>query len=235
MDSQPVPSSPRQYGTRSYLPRRDQRFSNEASLPAIPSAPPIPADDVFRELRIQVSQCTNCDLCKTRRNTVFGEGDPNTDLVFVGEGPGEDEDRIGRPFVGRAGKLLTKIIHDGMKLHRHKVYICNVVKCRPPENRVPTINEMLVCRRYLFQQLKTIHPKVIVAMGATAVHGLLSEKVAITKYRGIFREWEGVKVMPTFHPSYLLRNYTQEARAAVWEDMKQVLQLLKEQGSGLVR
>ncbi|HUU69101.1 MAG TPA: uracil-DNA glycosylase [Planctomycetota bacterium] len=229
MSTRSAPQPQRHYDTR-----QRRGFSNEPSLPAIPSAPPIPADDAFLDLRSQVSQCTNCDLCKARTNTVFGEGDPNTDLVFVGEGPGEDEDRLGRPFVGRAGKLLTKIIHDGMKLHRHKIYICNVVKCRPPQNRVPTINEMLVCRRYLFQQLQTIHPKVIVGMGATAVHGLLGEKVAITKYRGIFRDWEGMKLMPTFHPSYLLRNYTQEARAAVWEDMKQVLQLLKEQGSGLV-
>jgi len=201
--------------------------------PEIPPAPDIPPDDVFRELRAVVESCRKCDLCKTRTLTVFGEGDPTTDLVFVGEGPGADEDRTGRPFVGRAGVLLTQIIQNGMKLPRRRVFIGNIVKCRPPGNRVPTLSEMLCCRPYLLEQLRTIRPMVIVALGATAVHGLLGQKVAITKFRGTFQEWEGIKLMPTFHPSYLLRNYTREARGAVWQDMITVMNYLKEQGSPL--
>ena len=218
---------------REPAPQRRYPYSGESALPDMPPAPVLKPDDVFNDLRGQVSICEKCELCRTRTHTVFGEGDPATDLVFVGEGPGEDEDRLGRPFVGRAGKLLTKIIHDGMKLHRHRVYICNVVKCRPPGNRPPTLNEMLGCRPYLFQQLRTIKPQVIVTLGATAVLGLLGEKVPITRYRGIFREREGFRVMPTFHPSYLLRSYTPEARRAVWQDMQAVMQHLKEVGSPL--
>ena len=165
------PEPPRRAPARQYDGQPQRRgSSDEPSQAAIPPAPVLAPDDIFNELRQQVSDCQKCELCKTRRNPAFGEGDPKADLVFVGEGPGEDEDRLGRPFVGRAGKLLTKIIHDGMKLHRHKVYICNVVKCRPPGNRVPEMDEMVRCRPYLFQQLRTIHPKVIVALGATAVH-----------------------------------------------------------------
>jgi len=200
-------------------------------LHEIPKAPEIAVDDPFRELRAEVKNCDKCSLCSQRINTVFGEGDPHTDLVFVGEGPGADEDRIGRPFVGRAGKMLTQIIHKGMKLHRHQVYICNIVKCRPPGNRVPTISEMLGCKPYLMQQLTLIKPKVIVALGATAVHGLLGEKLPITKIRGEFREWNGIKLMPTFHPSFLIRQYTEENRRAVWEDVQAVLELLRELGS----
>lgn len=230
---QPRRTPPRQYSDQ---PQR-RGFSDEPSLPVVPAAPVLAPDDIFNELRQQVLTCRKCDLCKTRRNPAFGEGDPKTDLVFVGEGPGEDEDRQGRPFVGRAGRLLTKIIHDGMKLHRHKVYICNVVKCRPPDeagkNRAPTPNEMVICRPYLMQQLRTIKPKIIVALGATAIHGLLGEKPKMGEFRGIFREWEGIRLMPTYHPAYLLRNYTQAARAAVWEDMKNVMKYLKETGSPL--
>ncbi|NQT21099.1 MAG: uracil-DNA glycosylase [Planctomycetes bacterium] len=189
---------------------------------------------MFEELRKEVTTCKNCELCKTRTNAVFGEGDPATDLVFVGEGPGADEDRSGRPFVGRAGVQLTKIIQNGMNLSRHSVYIANIVKCRPPGNRVPTPSEMAGCIAYLKEQLRTIRPKVIVALGATACLGLLGEKLAITRERGNFREWEGIRVMPTFHPSYLLRLYTPENRRAVWEDMKAVLEYLKQQGSPLV-
>ena len=204
------------------------------STSEIPPAPEIPPNDIFEELREAVANCTKCELCKGRTNTVFGEGDPTTDLAFVGEGPGADEDRTGRPFVGRAGVQLTKIIQNGMNLTRHSVFIGNIVKCRPPGNRAPTLSEMVGCIPYLKEQLRTIRPKVIVALGATACHGLLGQKLAITRERGKFREWEGIKVMPTFHPAYLLRNYTPDARRAVWEDMKAVLKYLKEQGSPLV-
>lgn len=202
--------------------------------PEIPPEPAIPPDDIFEELRKEVASCRKCELCKTRTNAVFGEGDPATDLVFVGEGPGADEDRSGRPFVGKAGVQLTKIIQNGMNLSRSSVFIGNIVKCRPPGNRVPTLTEMAGCISYLKEQLRTIRPKVIVALGATACHGLLGERLAITKERGEFREWEGIKVMPTFHPAYLLRNYTPDTRRAVWEDMKAVVRYLQEQGSSLV-
>ena len=215
------------YEDSMYESPQPRQRAPEPALPDVPPALPIPADDIFAELRRQVAQCKRCDLCNARSHTVFGEGNPAAELVFVGEGPGADEDRLGRPFVGKAGKLLTKIIHDGMKLHRHNVYICNVVKCRPPENRPPTPSEMSVCRPYLFEQLRAIKPKVVVAMGATAVHGLLGERVPITKFRGTFREWEGTKLMPTFHPAYLLRNYTVEARKMVWDDMIAVVKYLK--------
>jgi len=203
--------------------------------PEIPPAPEIAANDIFCELRAEVAGCGKCELCKTRTLTVFGEGDPATDLMFVGEGPGADEDRTGRPFVGRAGVLLTQIIQGGMKLPRERVFIGNIVKCRPPGNRVPTLSEMVGCRPYLLEQIAAIEPKVIVALGATAVQGLLGEKVAITKFRGTFQDWQGAKLMPTFHPSYLLRNYTREARGAVWQDMITVMNYLKEQGSPLAQ
>ena len=230
---EPVP--PPEYGeAEPARPAARRARRDEPSLPAMPPAPPILQDDPFGELRTRVAGCTRCGLCAARTNTVFGEGDPHTELVFVGEGPGEDEDRQGRPFVGRAGRMLTKIIQDGMKLHRHRVYICNVVKCRPPGNRVPTRSEMSVCRTYLFEQLRTIQPKVIVALGATAVEGMLGEKVAITRYRGIFREWEGIPLMPTFHPSYVIRNYSPQTRQAVWDDIQTVMRHLREQGSKLL-
>lgn len=224
------PNGKRQKTTQPAARKAEVRLS-----PDIPPEPTIPPDDIFKEFRHEVANCEKCGLCKTRNNVVFGEGDPSTDLMFVGEGPGADEDRTGRPFVGRAGVLLTKIIHNGMKLHRHKVFIGNIVKCRPPGNRVPTLGEMAECMPHLKEQIATIRPKVVVAMGATAVHGLLGKRVAITKFRGTLRDWEGVKLMPTFHPSYLLRNYTREARGAVWQDMKTVIQYLKEIGSPLVK
>jgi len=234
-DAAPPSKQPRRPPAGPRRPPSQRRgYNTEAQLsPEIPPRPVIPPNDIFEELRNEVANCEKCELCKTRTHVVFGEGDPTTDLVFVGEGPGADEDRSGRPFVGRAGVLLTRIIQDGMKLPRHRVFIGNVVKCRPPGNRAPTLSEMVVCRPYLMEQLRTIRPKVIVALGATAVHGLLGEKLAITKERGKFRQWEGVKVMPTFHPAYLLRNYTRDARRAVWDDMKAVMKYLGEQKSPL--
>jgi len=226
---QTTPARGRQPGTQ---PQRVYR-PEAPVLHDIPKPPEIAADDPFHELRQEVKNCDKCELCRQRINTVFGEGDPDSNLVFVGEGPGADEDRQGRPFVGRAGKMLTQIIHKGMNLHRHQVYICNIVKCRPPENRAPTISEMLGCKPYLMQQLTLIKPKVIVALGATAVHGLFGEKLPITKIRGQFREWNGIQVMPTFHPSFLIRQYTAENRRAVWEDVQAVLDLLRELGSPL--
>jgi len=170
----------------------------------------------------QVKPCTRCRLCETRTNTVFGEGDPDAKIFFIGEGPGENEDIQGRPFVGRAGELLNKMI-AGMGLRREQVFIANIVKCRPPDNRVPAPDEVATCTPYLIRQLEIIHPKVIVTLGLPASKYMLESRLAMGKMRGQWHNWRGIKLMPTFHPAYLLRSYTEENRAAVWSDLKQVM------------
>ncbi len=181
----------------------------------------------FVSLKSTVLACTKCPLHETNTNYVFGEGNPQADIMFIGEGPGRDEDLSGRPFVGRAGQLLTRII-SAMKLSREDVYIANVVKCRPPNNRVPLPNEVSSCKPYLEQQIEIISPKVLVLLGATAATHILNEKkVAITKIRGAWMTYtlasgKTVKIMPTFHPAALLRN--SNLKKDVWEDMKTVLQ-----------
>jgi len=175
----------------------------------------------LRLIREDLGECTRCRLHETRRSIVFGEGNPDAPVVFVGEGPGAEEDRTGRPFVGRAGELLTKII-ESVGWRREEVYICNIVKCRPPKNREPQLDEVGTCRPFLDKQLLTIRPIVIVTLGKPAISTLLGRTVAITKLRGIWQDWNGLAVMPTFHPAYLLRNYTRETRQAVWDDLRQV-------------
>jgi DNA polymerase len=176
----------------------------------------------------ELGDCTRCKLSETRKNIVFGSGNPNADLVFVGEGPGADEDEQGLPFVGRSGKKLTEIIEKGMGLNREKdTYICNIVKCRPPGNRDPEAEEIAACKPFLIEQLKAIKPKVIVALGKPASSTLLGRVVPIVKERGTWHEYEGIKLMLTFHPSYLIRFYTLENRKAVHDDMKKVLRALK--------
>ncbi len=170
----------------------------------------------------QVKPCTRCRLCETRKNTVFGEGDPDVKIFFIGEGPGENEDIQGRPFVGRAGELLNKMI-AGMGLRREQVFIANIVKCRPPDNRVPAPDEVETCTPYLVRQLEIIHPKVIVTLGLPASKYMLESRLSMGKMRGQWHNWRGIKLMPTFHPAYLLRSYTEENRAAVWSDLKQVM------------
>ena len=162
--------------------------------------------DELKELEEICKKCTLCDLSKTRTNVVFGEGNPNANLMFIGEGPGEMEDKTGRPFVGRAGQLLTKIINNVLELKRNDVYIANIVKCRPPNNRVPTIEEALTCRPYLLKQIDIINPKILVCLGKTAFMYLMDTDTPISKVRGQIFEYKGKKVIPTFHPSYLLRN-----------------------------
>ena len=167
--------------------------------------------------------CTRCRLCETRTNTVFGEGDPDAQIFFIGEGPGENEDLKGRPFVGRAGELLDKMI-AGMGLRREQVFIANIVKCRPPNNRVPMPDEVATCTPYLERQLEIIRPKVIVTLGLPSLKYMMNDpKLTMGRSRGQWREWRGIKLMPTFHPAYVLRQYTDETRAAVWSDLKQVL------------
>lgn len=183
------------------------------------------------QLREQVLACKKCPhLVSFRHNVVFGVGNPNAKLMFVGEAPGEDEDLQGEPFVGKAGQLLTKIIQT-MGLSREIVYIANILKCRPDVqtrtgNRPPTPQEMKTCVPYLHQQIEIIRPKVIVALGATAVEGLLGQKVQITKFRGTWQEFRGIPVMPTYHPSYLLRNQAIAVKREVWTDMLKVMEKL---------
>ncbi|MDP6685434.1 MAG: uracil-DNA glycosylase, partial [Candidatus Omnitrophota bacterium] len=174
----------------------------------------------FRE---EVSRCAKCGLSKTRHNVVFGEGNENAELMFVGEAPGYDEDMQGKPFVGKAGMLLTKII-EAMGLKREDVYICNILKCRPQENRNPLPEEISQCIEYLYKQIDHIKPKVICGLGKFASQTLLSSEVSITRLRGNWQEARGIKMMPTFHPAYLLRNPS--GKKLVWEDMKKIMEEL---------
>jgi len=181
-------------------------------------------------IRADLGDCTRCRLCEQRRNIVFGEGNARARVVFVGEGPGADEDRTGRPFVGRAGELLTKMI-EACGWRREDVYICNVVKCRPPRNRDPEADEVAACRGFLERQLEAIAPRAIVTLGKPAASTLLGEPVAITRMRGRWREWRGIPLMPTYHPAYVLRNYTRETRQEVWNDLRAVHALLAREES----
>jgi uracil-DNA glycosylase len=188
-----------------------------------PAAAPLPViqaqDPSLAAIREDIGECTRCKLHEHRTHIVFGEGDPQARLVFVGEGPGADEDATGRPFVGRAGQLLDKII-AAIGLKREECYIANVVKCRPPGNRTPERDEVATCEQFLYRQLAFIKPRVIVALGSPAFQCLLRTKEGISRARGEWREWNGIQVMPTFHPAYLLRSPDKKREA--WEDMKKV-------------
>lgn len=172
------------------------------------------------EVRTELGACTRCKLCSGRKNIVFGVGNPRAELVFVGEGPGEEEDKQGIPFVGAAGQLLTKMI-EAMKFTRDEVYICNVVKCRPPGNRNPEPDEIAACEPFLKAQLRVIKPKAIVALGKFAAQTLLRDPTPITRMRGQWRQYEGVPLMPTFHPAYLLRSPDEKKKA--WMDLQEVM------------
>lgn len=174
----------------------------------------------LQELGDEIGDCTRCRLHTTRKTIVFGHGNPKTNIVFIGEGPGEEEDKQGLPFVGRAGQLLDKII-AAMGLSRQSCYICNVVKCRPPDNRTPLPDEQSTCGQFLRRQLEIMEPAVIVALGVVSANYLLSTQMPIGRMRSRFWQYEGAKLMPTYHPSYLLRN--ESGKAAVWEDMKLVM------------
>jgi uracil-DNA glycosylase family 4 len=200
--------------------------------PATPAAAPAPVVSItgsraeaLAVLRDEIGPCTRCKLHAGRTNLVFGTGNPEARLMFVGEGPGGDEDLQGVPFVGRAGQLLTQII-KAMGYEREDVYIANVVKCRPPGNRNPEPDEIERCQPFLMRQIAIIRPAIIVALGKFAAQTLLQTSEPITRLRGHFRQLGDVRVMPTFHPSYLLRNPS--AKREVWEDMKQVMGALEE-------
>ncbi len=185
------------------------------------------AKDSFQllsELRMEIGDCSRCKLHSGRKNIVFGVGNPQADLMFIGEGPGVDEDIQGLPFVGRAGQLLTRII-KAIDLDREDVYIANIIKCRPPGNRSPQPDEIETCVPFLFRQIEIIEPKIIVALGSFAAQRILNTKLPITSLRGRFMKYKNMQVMPTFHPAYLLRNMNKKRE--VWEDMKLVREELK--------
>ncbi len=179
--------------------------------------------DTLERIRADVGDCTRCRLHKHRTQIVFGVGNPKAELVFVGEGPGHDEDQQGIPFVGRAGRLLTQMI-EAMGLRREDVYICNVVMCRPPENRTPEKDEMATCSPFLLRQLAAIQPKVIVCLGNIAAQTLLGTRKSISHYRGQWFDYRGARLMATYHPAYLLRN--PNAKGEVWADLRKVMTLL---------
>ncbi len=178
------------------------------------------AGDTLLKVREDLGECTRCKLHKTRNKIVFGDGSGKAKLVFVGEGPGADEDKQGLPFVGRAGKLLTQMI-EAMGLQRGDVYICNVVKCRPPENRQPEKDEVAACSPFLFRQLDVLQPKAIVCLGSTAAQTLLQTNRGISQFRGQWLDFRGHKLMATYHPAYLLRNPA--AKGEVWKDLQKVM------------
>lgn len=182
-------------------------------------------EKALTEIRNRVLACTSCKLHSTRKSVVFGEGNQNEpDIAFVGEGPGATEDAVGRPFQGRAGEMLNKMIAR-MGLQRESLYICNVVCCRPPENRVPEPEEVLACQPYLFAQLRLVRPKVIITLGATATQTLLKKTKPLVEMRGKWHKWESIPVRPTFHPAYLLRMPKERATAVM--DLDAVLNYLR--------
>jgi uracil-DNA glycosylase family 4 len=201
---------------------KDENFVSGMETDLFSQTDPVHRTRTLEELRAALTDCRRCKLCAGRTQVVFGVGNPKADLMFVGEGPGRDEDLQGEPFVGRAGQLLTDIITKGMGLKRSDVYIANVVKCRPPENRNPEPDEVAACEPFLRKQIEFIRPQIIVAMGKFAVQTLLQTKVPITKLRGQWHRYHGIKLMPTFHPAYLLRNPGD--KKLVWEDIKKVIE-----------
>jgi len=204
--------------------RPEEAIAGESAASAAASVPardPGPAS--LGAVREELGDCTRCPLHRTRRTLVFGEGSPRARLVFVGEAPGEEEDKQGRPFVGRAGQLLTKII-NAMGLAREEVYICNILKCRPPGNRNPKEDEIATCEPFLVKQLEAIDPEIICALGTFAAKTLLRTEAPISAIRGKFHDYHGRKLMPTYHPAYLLRN--PDAKKPVWEDVQKIMKIL---------
>jgi uracil-DNA glycosylase family 4 len=211
-------------------------YRREAAAPAAESRPVVlpllvesgPSGETLEQIRADLGECTRCRLHQGRTKLVYGAGSPQARLVFVGEGPGADEDAQGIPFVGRAGQLLTQMIEntaskEGLTLQRADVYICNVVKCRPPENRTPERDEMDTCSPFLFRQLEAIRPKAICVLGGTAAKALLNTTTGIMQLRGKWQDWRGIPVMPTYHPSFLLRGFNAAYKREAWEDLKKVL------------
>jgi uracil-DNA glycosylase len=232
-EEEPLPKQKRQATAVAVVgaPHAAPQFATQSAIDAASFSAPSKTSNFFASLRTvpndsllkireDIGDCQRCRLGKTRKHIVFADGNPKADLVFVGEGPGADEDASGVPFVGRAGKLLTQMI-EAMGLQRKDVYICNVVKCRPPGNRPPEPDEVTTCSPFLVRQLEVINPKVIVALGATAAKTLLETETGISKFRGQWLDFRGKKLMATYHPAYLLRN--PPAKSEVWKDLKKVM------------
>ena len=214
-------------------PEVEPTVTGNAPTSPTPALDSVAKAAAFAELRARALACLKCShLASSRKTVVFGVGNPDADLMFVGEAPGADEDEQGEPFVGKAGQLLTKII-ETMGLQRGDVYIANILKCRPDTpgqtagNRKPTPEEMATCIPFLHEQIDLIQPKVLVALGATAVEGLLGKTIGITKLRGTWKTYRNIPLMPTYHPAYLLRNQAMSEKRRVWEDMLQVMEKLQ--------
>ena len=231
-ESKPVASVEIPMPARKPAPARPAPPATPAfALPIIPIAPGPSlfdvvervAGDTLPRIREDIGDCTRCRLHKGRTKIVYGTGNPKAELVFVGEGPGHDEDVQGEPFVGRAGKLLTQMI-EAMSLRRQDVYICNVVKCRPPENRLPEKDEIAICSPFLLRQLAAIQPKVICCLGACAAQTMLGTNQGISRFRGEWFDFRGAKLIATYHPAYLLRN--PNAKGDVWKDLQKVMSVL---------
>jgi uracil-DNA glycosylase family 4 len=203
-------------------PRLDAAVLQESDRDSARSHPGGKAQ-TLEDVRLELGECTRCPLSEGRDRIVFGDGDPDAALMFIGEGPGQEEDRRGLPFVGRAGELLTQMIEGGLETPRSEVYICNIVKCRPPKNRTPQSDEVSSCKPFLDGQIDAVKPRTIVALGRPATSLLLGRDVSITRVRGTWHEYRGIPLMPTFHPAFLLRQYTVENRRVVWEDLKAAL------------
>ena len=214
----------------------DRASDDAIALPpplAAPASPTLDRDlaqphqgekaQALEAVRLDLGECTRCPLSEGRNRIVFGDGKPDAALMFIGEGPGQEEDRRGLPFVGRAGELLTQMIERGLEIPRSEVYICNIVKCRPPGNRTPQRDEVAACKPFLDGQINAIKPRTIVTLGRPATSLLLGRDVSITRVRGTWHDYQGIPLMPTFHPAYLLRQYTPENRRVVWEDLKAAL------------
>jgi len=203
------------------LPRREHS-EDEGISPAQAASRNIQTLEMIQK---ELAGCKRCKLHRSRRTIVFGEGNPKATLMFIGEGPGYDEDVQGRPFVGAAGQLLTKII-ESINLRREEVYIANIVKCRPPGNRNPQPDEVKACLPFLFKQIEAIGPQIICALGTVSAQALLDTRATISSLRGKVFDFRGIRLLPTFHPAYLLRN--PDGKKAVWEDMKQIRAWLNE-------
>ena len=208
--------------------------SQQVDVPVKPemSAPGLmtPSSESLEAILNDIGDCQRCGLAASRAKLVYGVGNPNARLVLVGEAPGREEDQQGEPFVGEAGRLLDRILL-AMGLQRDDVYICNVLKCRPPNNRDPHPDEVATCEAFLVRQLAAIRPQVIIGLGRFAVHSLLKTSAPISKLRGEWQSYQGIPLMPTYHPAYLLRN--PEGKRDVWDDMKQVMRRLQADGEGL--
>jgi DNA polymerase len=203
----------------------ERAAAGEAAAPSErEAAPAAGSEEGLRTIREEMGDCQRCRLAGGRKTIVFGQGSPQAELMFIGEAPGAEEDQQGLAFVGRAGRLLTDIIEKGLKMKRSDVWIGNILKCRPPQNRNPETDEVLACQPFLEAQIRAIRPRVIVALGKFSAHWLLKTATPITRLRGQIGEWEGIPAMPTYHPAYLLRNPS--AKKDLWEDMKAVLELL---------